>query len=378
MTIIPKHPSPTIFKPLALGKCQLQHRIVMSPTTRYRADEAAVPLPFVKEYYAQRASDPGALLITEATNICPNSVGEAHIPGIWSKTQCEAWREVVSQVHAKECYIFCQIYATGRSADPELLASRGFEQVSSSAVAAEPGCQPPRALDEEEIQKYVSDYAQAARNAIEVGFDGVEIHGANGYLIDQFTQASCNQRTDEWGGDIPNRARFALQVTMAVINAIGPDRVGMKLSPWSQYSGMGIMGDLVPQFEYLILQLRQLGIAYLHLANSRWLDQMTTHPDPNHLTFVKVWGRSLPVILAGGYDATSAPEVIEMVYADYDNVAIGFGRYFTSTPDLPFRMKNGIALQKYDRSSFYTCLTKTGYLDYPYSPEYLCQKQLNI
>jgi NADPH2 dehydrogenase/chanoclavine-I aldehyde reductase len=171
---------------------------------------------------------------------------------------------------------------------------------------------------------------------------------------------------------IENRARFAVEVTRAVIEAVGADRVGVKLSPYSQYLGMGTMDELVPQFEYLIAQLRRLDLAYLHLANSRWLDEEKPHPDPNHEVFVRVWGQSAPILLAGGYDAASADEVTEkMSAATYANVAIAFGRYFISTPDLPFRVMVGIQLQKYDRASFYSILSKEGYLDYPFSAEFM-------
>jgi 2,4-dienoyl-CoA reductase-like NADH-dependent reductase (Old Yellow Enzyme family) len=164
--------------------------MIMAPTTRFRADGQGIPLPFVQEYYHQRASVPGTLLITEATDISPQAMGYKHVPGIWSAPQCEAWREIVSRVHSKNCFIFCQLWATGRAAEPDLLADMKYDLVSSSAVPVEPEGPLPRALTEDEIQQYIADFAQAARNAIDAGFDGVEIHGANGYLIDQFTQKS--------------------------------------------------------------------------------------------------------------------------------------------------------------------------------------------
>jgi NADPH2 dehydrogenase/chanoclavine-I aldehyde reductase len=274
-------------------------------------------------------------------------------------------------VHSKKSYIFCQLWATGRAAEPDVLANTGFDLVSSSAVPLDPAAPMPRALTEDEIRQYIADFAQAARNAIDAGFDGVEIHGANGYLIDQFTQASSNHRQDRWGGDVEKRAQFAIKVTQAVIEDVGANRVGVKLSPWSQYLGMGTMEGLVPQFEYLIFQLRRLNLAYLHLANSRWLDEGNPHPDPHHEVFVRAWGLSTPILLAGGYDAASAQRVTDVLYAGHDNVAIAFGRYFISTPDLPFRIKAGVQLQAYDRASFYSTLTKEGYLYYPFSPEFL-------
>lgn len=207
----------------------------MAPTTRFRADGQGVPLPFVQEYYGQRASVPGTLLITEATDITPKAMGYKHVPGIWSEPQREAWREIVSRVHSKKCFIFCQLWATGRAADPDVLADMK-DLISSSAVPVEEKGPLPRALTEDEIQQCIADFAQAARNAINAGFDGVEIHGANGYLIDQFTQKSCNHRQDRWGGSIENRARFAVEVTRAVIEAVGADRVGVKLSPYGRHA----------------------------------------------------------------------------------------------------------------------------------------------
>ena len=345
----------------------------MAPTTRYRADESNTPLPLVKEYYGQRASVPGTLLISEATDISAPATGYAHVPGIWCAKHIQAWKDIVGRVHSKGSFIFCQLWATGRAADPDVLEAKGLELVSSSAVALEDG-PTPRALADAEIYQYINDFAQAARNAMVAGFDGVEIHGANGYLIDQFTQTPCNQRSDQWGGSIANRSRFLLEVTRAVVAAIGAPRVGVKLSPWSQYLGMGIMDDLVPQFEYLISELKECDIAYLHLANSRWLDEENAHPDPHHKAFVKAWGTEKAVILAGGYDAESAQQLVEELYKGYDNVAVAFGRFFISNPDFAFRVKEGIQLQGYDRSSFYTTLSATGYLDYQFSPEFLESK----
>ncbi|KAJ5714404.1 uncharacterized protein N7483_011585 [Penicillium malachiteum] len=344
----------------------------MAPTTRFRADPAGVPLPFVKEYYGQRASVPGTLIITEATDISPEATGSADVPGIWTTAQVEAWRAIVERIHAQESFVFLQIWATGRGAEPEVVANNGIDFVSSSAIAVNESSPIPRALTEDEIQQYIKQFAEAACRAIEeAGFDGVEIHGANGYLIDQFTQQSSNWRTDRWGGNVERRSRFAIEVTKAVVEAVGAHRVGIKLSPWSQYLGMGTMEDLVAQFEDLIGRLRNLDIAYLHLANSRWLEDDTNSPDPDHQVFARVWGDSKPLLLAGGYNAETAQELLDHLYHDQDNVAVAFGRYFISTPDLPFRIKAGIDIAKYDRATFYTSLTREGYLDYPFSSEFL-------
>ncbi|CAG8417253.1 unnamed protein product [Penicillium salamii] len=193
-----------LFEPLKIGTLQLNHRVVMAPLTRFRADNAHVPLPIVSTYYGQRASVPGTLIISEATFISPRAGGYPNVPGIWNSEQIAAWKEVTNAVHEKGSVIFLQLWALGRVAVPEIAKTEGFDVVSSN-----------------EIQIFVAEYAQAARNSIEAGFDGVEIHGAGGYLIDQFTQNNCNKRDDEYGGSIENRSRFVLEVASAVSNAVG-------------------------------------------------------------------------------------------------------------------------------------------------------------
>src|ERR1700748_3281859 len=181
-----------LFEPVKLGNLELQHRIVLAPLTRYRADENHVPLDFVKEYYAQRASSPGTLLISEGTFISARAGGFSNVPGIFTPAQIKAWREVTDAVHAKGSFIFCQLWALGRAADPEVLEAGGYEVVSSSSLPIPDNGAVPKPLDENGIRQFISDYATAARNAVDAGFDGVEIHGANGYLCDQFLQDTCN------------------------------------------------------------------------------------------------------------------------------------------------------------------------------------------
>lgn len=361
-----------LFTPLRIGKCELQHRVTMSPLTRFRADHLGVPLPFVMEYYGQRASVSGTFLVSEATAISKEAVGFSNVPGIWNEVQIQAWKEISDRVHSEGSFIFLQLWATGRSAQPEWIDNGQFDFASSSSIAMEPGGPVPRTMAEKEIRGYIGQYAEGARNAIAAGMDGVEIHAANGYLIDQFTQASCNQRIDQWGGSIENRARFALEVTNAVMSAVGPDRVGIKLTPWGKIQGMGTMENLVPQFKYLVTRLREMGLAYLRLANSRWLeDGMTAEHERNEI-FVHMWGDSRPLLLEGGYTAMSAREEAD-VHFPCHNVALSFGRLFISNPDLPFRVKSGIELQQYDRDTFYTPLCKQGYTDYPFSAEFLIE-----
>jgi len=225
-------------------------------------------------------------------------------------------------------------------------------------------------MTEEDIRDVIADYATAARNAIEAGFDGVEIHGANGYLPDQFLQDVCNRRTDRWGGSIENRARFHLEVTKAVAEAVGADRVGMRLSPHSEYLGMR-MADPLPTFEYLVAELKKFGLAYLHLVEGRISGQSDTdvREGETNSPLIRVWDNSSPVLLAGGFTPESAREVVEKTYRDYDVVVV-FGRHFIANPDLVFRLKHDIALNKYDRPTFYLPKVPKGYIDYPFSQEF--------
>ena len=282
-------------------------------------------------------------------------------------------KEIADSVHSKGSFIFLQLWATGRSFEPGRPHPKGFDYVSSSSIPIESEDPPPRELTEVEIHDYIKDYATAAKNAISAGMDGVEIHAANGYLIDQFIQSSCNHRTDFWGGSMEKRAKFALKVTEAVADAVGAYRVGIKLTPWGKIQGMGTMPDLKPQFEYVVSKLRDMNLAYLHLANSRWLDDMPPDLESNDI-FVRLWNNSSPIILEGGYDAKLAEDEVGGPCKGYD-VAIAFGRFFISNPDLPYRIKKGIAFQAYERQYFYTCMSERGYIDYPFSNEFLTSRQ---
>ncbi|KAK5028503.1 hypothetical protein LTS07_006594 [Exophiala sideris] len=383
-----------LFSPLNLGNLALAHRIALAPLTRFRANDQHVPLDMVAEYYAQRASTPGTLLIAEATFISPCAIGIANAPGIWSPQQISAWKKVTHAVHAKGCFIYLQLWALGRRADPDLLArAEGgpYSVVSASAVPENPGPNQviPQELTREEIKHFIDDYAEAAQNAMLAGFDGVEMHGANGYLIDQFLQEACNNRTDEYGGSVENRARFGLEVTQAVIQAVGDSRkVAMRLSPWSSTdptattgTGTSMQNAAVPvvaQFTHVIAELKKLDLAYLHLVESRVsggdagsaiYGNFTGRNDP----FVEIWGvngNKTPLILAGGFTPESARKVVSEHYAR-ENVCIAFGRHYISTPDLPFRLCKGLALNPYDRSTFYKVMSAEGYTDYPFSEEYV-------
>ena len=278
-------------------------------------------------------------------------------------------------VHKKGSSVFLQLWAMGRAADLEVLKKEGVQggYVSSSAIALKSGKQAPKALSEEEIWEYIQDYAQASKNAVAAGFDGVEVHCANGYLIDQFTQDTCNQRTDGWGGSMEKRSRFALEVTKAVVAAVGADRVGARLSPYSTFQGMR-MTDPIPQFSHLITGLKELKLAYLHLVESRISGNADVESTEKVDFALQIWARTSPVLLAGGFQPESAKRAME----EYPNndIMVVFGRHFISNPDLPFRLREGLPLTPYDRDTFYVPESPKGYIDYPFSREWEAQSRL--
>ncbi|KAJ5468297.1 Aldolase-type TIM barrel [Penicillium sp. IBT 31633x] len=359
-----------LFTPLRVGRVELSSRIALAPLTRQRANNDHVPMPFVKDYYAQRGSVPGTLLISEATLISPRAGGRFNVPGIYTEAQIAAWKEVTDAAHAKGSYIYMQIYAIGRVANLDALKAVGGGSTlySSSPTPLDAESPIPRELTESEIQDFVEDHAQAARNAIAAGFDGVEIHAANGYLVDQFTQDNCNKRTDAWGGSVEGRAKFALDITRAVVDAIGADRTGIRLSPWSPFQGMRMV-DPKPQFEYLARQIAKLRLAYVHLIESRISGNADVDQDDRLDFFMRAYCNASPVIFAGGYDADSAVQAVDVKYADFDAI-IGIGRPFISNPDLPFRVKEGLPLVPYQRETFYTPMDPKGYIDYEFSAEF--------
>jgi NADPH2 dehydrogenase len=358
-----------LFKPLQVGNITLENRLAMAPLTRRRANSAHVPLPFVKEYYAQRAVVPGTLLVSEATFISPRGSGSPEVPGIWTQEQIVAWREITAAVHARGSYIYLQLWCLGRTAKAEVLQEHGLDVISASDIPISAERSTPRPLREEEIWTLIEEYAQAARNAVDgAGFDGVEIHGANGYMVDQFIQDVSNNRTDSWGGSIENRARFAFEVSKAVVKAIGKERTGIRLSPYGKASGMG-MTDPIPQFSHVIQRLKELGLAYIHLVESRISGSLDTADTGSLRPFIDIWDNQSPVLVAGGFTPETARIATDDVYKDKD-VVIVFGRYFISTPDLVYRIQKGLDLNKYDRSTFYKQGSPDGYTDYPFSAEF--------
>ncbi|KAF2171220.1 hypothetical protein M409DRAFT_18337 [Zasmidium cellare ATCC 36951] len=365
-------PPPTrkLFTPIQIGTLTLSNRIIMAPLTRFRASDTHTILPLAAEYYAQRArAYPGTLLISEACVIHPSAGGNANVPGIYNAEQIAAWKAVTDAVHKEGGYMYCQLWALGRVANPEVLKAEGSGNVvSSSPTAYEDGAPVPRALTEDEITQYITWYALAAQNALAAGFDGVEIHAANGYLIDQFTQDTCNARADRWGGSVAHRARFALEVTRAVVDAVGADRTGIRLSPWSPFQGMK-MADPIPQFTHLTAELAKHRLAYLHLVESRISGNADVEATEKNDPLVDVWGKTSPILIAGGLTPESARRIVDEEYADKE-VGVVFGRYFISNPDLVFRVKKGVPLRKYEREVFYKVKSEVGYADYEFCEEW--------
>ncbi|MCJ1309218.1 hypothetical protein MMC25_002875 [Agyrium rufum] len=342
----------------------------MAPLTRLRATDDRVPTPMMKDYYSQRAAVPGTLIITEGTFISATCGGFANGPGLWYEDQTAAWKAITHDVHNKGCFIYCQLFAMGRAADAELAQKEGFPVVAPSAIPIEEGAVVPQAMTIEDIQQTVCDFVSASRNAMRAGFDGVEIHGANGYLLDQFIQDVSNKRNDQYGGNVENRSRLLDEVINAVSKAIGPEHVGLRLSPWSTFQRMR-MDDPIPQFTDLIKKASQSNIAYLHLVESRisGASDYEGHNSQDRLDFAyDLWNG--PLLVAGGYSPREAQKLVDERYPDKDIVVV-FGRHFLSNPDLVYRIREGLELNKHDRNTFYVSKSAVGYLDYPFSKEYL-------
>ncbi|OAL43647.1 FMN-linked oxidoreductase [Pyrenochaeta sp. DS3sAY3a] len=355
-----------LFKPLKLGAIELKNRVAMAPLTRFRASDEHVILPFAKEYYGQRASVSGTLLVTEATFISHQHGGYPNVPGIYNQDQIDAWKQVTDEVHKKGSFIYAQLWALGRVANKDFAAANGITIKSSSATQVDDSHAVAEEMTVEEIKDTIATYAQAAKNAIAAGFDGVELHGANGYLIDQFNQDNTNKRTDAYGGSVENRSRFAVEATQAVVDAIGAERTGIRLSPFSTFQGMK-MKDPIPQFSDIIKKLDAFNLSYIHLVDGRISGNVEIEStDSLHPLLAHYKG---PVLVAGGFQPASAKRAVDEEYKDRD-VVIVFGRYFISTPDLVFRIEKGIELNPYNRETFYKVKSEIGYTDYPFSAEF--------
>ncbi|KFA55441.1 hypothetical protein S40293_08903 [Stachybotrys chartarum IBT 40293] len=361
-----------LFQPLQIGRVTLGHRVVMAPLTRFRFTDDHILLPSTLEYYTQRASVPGTLIIAESSLIAPDYGDFPNAPGIWNDAQIQSWKRITDVIHTKGCHIICQLNAPGRAGIVKDPLSPNNMLRSSSAVSIDSSSVVPKSMSVGEIRAALVDYAKAAKNAIAAGFDGVEIHGANGYLVDQFTQDTCNKREDEWGGSVENRCRFGFEVAAAVVGAVGADRVGFRISPYSTYNGMR-MEQPNPTFEYLVAKLKDLKLSYLHIIEPRvnnWTDVETTESIEY---LMDIWNGTSPILVAGGYTAESARNALDKQYSRFGQVAVVFGRHFLANPDLPFRLLKGLPLNKYDRDSFYTPLTPKGYTDYPFHPDFVAE-----
>ncbi|RAL03264.1 alkene reductase, partial [Aspergillus ibericus CBS 121593] len=375
--------SDPLFQPLQLGALSLSHRVVQAPCTRMRAtkesDGVYVPNDLMVEYYSQRAT-PGGLLITEATPISRYAAGYPNVPGIFTPSQTTAWKTITSAVHAKGGLIVCQLWHVGRATVPSLLDNHpvlapSTIPITGPALTGTPyALHPPRAMTIPEIHTVVADYAAAAQRAIAAGFDGVEIHAANGYLLDQFLHDNVNTRDDEYGGSVAKRARIVLETIAAVSSAIGADRVGVRLSPYNYFQDTR---DSDPQRHWVeVCQLiagMEGGVrpAYVHMVEPRFdevLDEsakMASLPGskPGLDVFRAVLKEAgVGFIAAGGFDGVNAKLKVGGGGAD----AVAFGRWFIANPDLPRRLAEGWELGRYDRGTFYGAEpAERGYTDYP-------------
>ena len=369
--------TPSLFSPLRVGAIEVANRVVMAPLTRNRAPDA-IPTALMAEYYAQRA-DPArgaGLIVSEATAISPMGQGYAHVPGLYGTEQLDGWKRVTRAVHAKGGKMVCQLWHVGRVSHRSLLPGNA-EPVAPSAVLANAKTyifdaqghghfaptSAPRALHRHEIPGVVHDYAAAARNAVKsAGFDGVEIHGANGYLLDQFLKTGANHRTDAYGGGIANRARLLLEVTRAVAHAIGGDRTGIRLSPVTPANDI-VDANPQPLFEYVVQQLAPLDLAYLHVIEGSTGGPREIVDRPfDYAALRQAWrdaGGTGAWMVNNGYDLPLAEQAL-------DNGAdlVAFGRSFIANPDLVARLHRGGPFNKPDRATFYGGAEK-GYTDYP-------------
>lgn len=352
----------TLFDPLTLGAITLSNRIIMAPLTRGRADAGGIPNAMMAEYYGQRAD--AGLIISEATAISPEGYGWRGAPGIWNDAQVEGWKQVTAAVHAKGGRIFLQLWHMGRISHPDFL--EGKLPVAPSAIAAigqshtplgKKDFVVPRALEIDEIRALPATYATAAKRAIAAGFDGVEIHGANGYLIDEFLRDGSNQRTDAYGGSIENRTRLLNEIATAIVGAVGADKVGVRFSPLSPHNSMHDSNP-VATFSHAATLMQALGIAYVHVVEGL----------PGHRMFgagervtphIRNAFRGM-LIANGGYDASLGNAAIAATEAD----AISFGMMFIANPDLVSRLRHNQPLNAVDQEHLYTSGPQ-GYTDYP-------------
>lgn len=362
-----------LFVPLRVGALELSHRVVMAPLTRMRAGQPGnIPVALNATYYGQRAT-PGGLIIAEATQISPEGQGYPATPGIYSPEQVFGWQLVTDAVHQKGGLIFLQLWHVGRISHSSLqpggklpVAPSAIQPAGEAYTAAWQTVpfETPRALETNEIPALIDDYRRAAVNARAAGFDGVEVHSANGYLLDQFLQDRTNHRSDGYGGSIESRTRLLLEVVDAVTEVWGADRVGVRLSPYGTFSDMGD-SDPVALFTHVISKLSARRIAYLHLIEPRSsASGMSDEVNQQAVDAGSLFRGAFdgPVIGAGGFSRETAETTLRAGKAD----AVAFGRLFISNPDLPERFRLDAPLTPYNRATFYGG-TEEGYTDYPFA-----------
>lgn len=352
----------TLFTPITLGPLQLPNRIAMAPMTRCRAI-GSVPNALMEAYYRNRAD--AGLLISEGISPSLNGLGYARQPGLFNAEQISGWQRVNLGVHQAGGHIFVQLMHTGRVSHPANMQS-GSKILAPSALAApgemwtdSSGMQPypvPSAMTEAEIEQTIAEYVQGAKNAREAGFDGVEIHAANGYMIDQFLNTATNQRTDNWGGSIANRIRFAVEIAKGTAAAIGADRVGMRISPYGVFNGTAPDAEMDAMYLALIEELNRIGLVYIHIVDHSAMGAPEVSPSLKAAIRANFKGR---YILSGGYDLARANSDLDAGRGDL----VAFGRPFISNPDLVGKLRSGAELTAADFSTFYTPGEK-GYSDY--------------
>ena len=356
--------SPTsLFSEGNIGATQVKNRVFMAPLTRNRAQADGTPKAMATEYYKQRAT--AGLIITEATQISPLGKGYLDTPGLYNETHAEAWKAITSAVHQQNGKIFIQLWHVGRISHLSLLP-KGEQPIAPSAIRAnsqtftEKGFEDtsdPRAIKSEEIPSLIEQYRSATRLAKSAGFDGVEVHGANGYLLIQFIASNCNKRTDAYGGTIENRSRLLLEVIDAVSNEIGAEKVGVRLSPIGQFNDIDV-SDSSEIYPYIYKELENRKLAYLHVVEAF---PGADVPEA-HKTLIENLRSSFKgnYIANGGYDKDRGQDIVNSGLA----FAVAYGRPYISNPDLPARFDKGIALTEPDQSTFYGG-NETGYTDYP-------------
>ncbi|MFT5167575.1 MAG: N-ethylmaleimide reductase [Saprospiraceae bacterium] len=356
-----------LFSGFNLGNIELKNRTVMAPLTRSRAINN-IPNELMVNYYAQRAA--AGLIISEGIAPSANGLGYPRIPGLYNEAQIEGWKKVTAAVHENGGKIFAQLMHTGRVSHPDNMEA-GTAVVAPSAIATSgemytdakgpQGYPVPKEMSIEDIEQAQNEYVQAAKNAIEAGFDGVEIHGANGYLIDQFINTASNQRIDNYGGSTDNRSRFTIEVAQKVVAAIGSERTGIRLSPYGAFNDMIAFEGIDETFEYLAGALGEIGLVYIHLVDHSAMGAPQV-PGSIKSKIKAAFGGT--IITSGGFDKEKAETALQ----EGEGELVAFGRPFLANPDLVYRMKNDIALNDPDFATFYTPGEK-GYTDYPVAQE---------